>query len=91
MEGKPVYTLDYNGNRAFADITYEAKPNTLFVNYLASTGGGSGTELLTQIAERASSKGLALEWVEYYNIELIVPEHRKLYDERLKRKNQQRS
>lgn len=74
MEGKSVYTLDYNGNKAFADITYDAKPDTLFVNYLASTGGGSGTELLTQLAERASSKGLALEWVadensakQYYN------------------------
>jgi len=60
-EGKPVYTLSHNGGKAFADIT--EKPDTLFINYLASTGKGSGTELLAQLSERASSKGLSLEWV----------------------------
>lgn len=56
----PVYQISYNGGQAFADV--EERANELYINMMASTGNRAGTELLTQVAEKALSQGVGLGW-----------------------------
>ena len=63
-EGSPVYQIEYNGGRAFADVSEDAMyDGELYITYLASTGKGAGTELLARLGERALKNNWSLTWV----------------------------
>lgn len=71
--GTPVYQIEYNGGKAFADTSTTDYPGELHIGMMASTGQGAGTEMLARLAEQAYKQNLILSWaadqpsaVEYY-------------------------
>lgn len=68
----PVYKIEYNGNQAFVDVS--ERKDELYIEGMASTGGGAGTEIFTRVAEKALDEDKDLSWsadqqsaIDYYN------------------------
>ena len=61
--GTPVYQIEYNGGKAFADTSTIDYQGELHIGMLASTGQGAGTEMLARLAEQAYKQNLVLSWV----------------------------
>jgi hypothetical protein len=58
------YVIHYNGEEAFANTSDDTMyKGELYINGIASTGKGAGTELLARLAEKAYKDKLTLSWV----------------------------
>lgn len=58
------YVIHYNGEEAFANTSDNTMyKGELYINGIASTGKGAGTELLARLAEKAYKDKLTLSWV----------------------------
>ena len=57
------YVIHYNGEEAFANTSDNSVyKGELYINGIASTGKGAGTELLARLAEKAYKDKLTLSW-----------------------------
>lgn len=57
------FIFESSSGKAFADIWEDSKSNELEITTMGSTGGGAGTRIFKEMAQRALDKGMDLTWM----------------------------